>query len=175
MSDSEMEKEIVEKGLVYPRVTNTEIEEKMLGVGYNCHLVPGTTTMAITATLPMAHINFTLCIESMACVDPRNFRQEIGEKYGTQKAAEAAKNKLWELEGYRLAYEVANAPKTAKERVVVELEELTARFGGLTAFLDSSSSESLPPEQHILLVKQKEVMADYIAILDKRLATWVDC
>ena len=108
MSDSEMEKEIVDKGLVYPRITNDEIEEKMKQVKYDCHVVPGTTTTVVTAYIVMNHINFTLATEIMACVDPRNFNAELGEKYGIEKAAKSAKDKLWELEGYRLAYTIAN-------------------------------------------------------------------
>lgn len=36
--------------------------------------------------------------ESSACVDPVNYNQEIG----TSICLERIKNKLWELEGYRL-------------------------------------------------------------------------
>lgn len=120
MSDKEMEKEIVDKGLTYPRITNDEIEKKMLDVKYDCHIVPDTTTTVITAYLPMKHLNFTLSTEIMACVDPRNFNKELGEKYGIEKSAKSAKDKLWELEGYRLAYDIANEPKTAKGRVRME-------------------------------------------------------
>ena len=109
MSDKQMEKEIVEKGLTYPRITNDEIEAKMKDVKYDCHIVPGTTTTVITAYIPMKHINFTLATEIMACVDPRNFNKELGEKYGIEKAAKSAKDKLWELEGYRLAFGISEA------------------------------------------------------------------
>ena len=103
MSDKDMEKEIIDKGLIYPRITNDEIEEKMKQVKYDCHIVPGTTTTVVTAYIVMGHINFTLATEIMACVDPRNFNQELGEKYGIEKAAKAAKDKLWELMGFALA------------------------------------------------------------------------
>jgi len=95
MSDSTMEKEIVDKGLTYPRITNDEIVSKMEDVKYDCHIVPGTTTTVVTAYIVMGHINFTLATEIMACVDPRNFNQELEDK-------------LWELEGYRLAHGIAN-------------------------------------------------------------------
>ncbi len=106
MSDEKMEKEIVDKGLVYPRITNDEIEDKMKSVGYHCHIIPNTTTTVITAYIKMGHINFTLATEIMACVDPRNFNKELGEKYGIEKASKAAKDKLWELEGYALAQRI---------------------------------------------------------------------
>lgn len=108
MSDKEIEKEIVSKGLTYPRVTNDQIESMMGTVRFDCHIVPSTTTTVITAYIPMEHLNFTLSTEIMACVDPRNFNKELGEKYGIEKARKSAKDKLWELEGYRLAYGIAN-------------------------------------------------------------------
>ena len=108
MSDKQMEQEIIDKGLTYPRITNDEIEVKMEQVKYDCHVVPNTTTTVITAYLPMGHINFTLATEIMACVDPRNFNKELGEKHGIEKAAKSAKDKLWELEGYRLAHSIAH-------------------------------------------------------------------
>lgn len=101
--DSEMEQEIVDKGLIYPRIEAAHIDELMTQVVYDVHVVPGTTTTVITAMLPMDHINFSLCTEIMACVDPRNFNAELGKKYGIEKAEKTARNKLWELEGYALA------------------------------------------------------------------------
>lgn len=98
--DAEMEQEIVDKGLVYPRIEAAQIDELMTQVVYD---VPGTTTTVITAMLPMGHINFSLCTEIMACVDPRNFNAELGKKYGIEKAEKVARSKLWELEGYALA------------------------------------------------------------------------
>ena len=170
MSDREMEKEIVEKGLIYPRVTNDEIELKMESVKYDCHIVPGTNTTVITAYIPMEHINFTLCTEIMACVDPRNFNKELGEKYGIEKAAVSAKNKLWELEGYRLAYEVSKPEGTFADRVKAEREELSVKLGGLVEFLEGNTFEQLPIEQCDLLIDQSKVMAKYLAILDHRIS-----
>lgn len=106
-ADKAMEKEIVDKGLIYPRVTNDHIETMMKAVKCHCYIVPNTTTTVITAYIPIeihsGDINFTLSTEIMACVDPRNFNKEMGEKYGIEKALKSAKDKLWELEGYSLA------------------------------------------------------------------------
>mgnify|MGYP003667385021 CR=1 FL=1 len=170
MSDSEMEKEIVDKGLIYPRITNDEIEAKMKSVKYDCHIVPGTTTTVVTAYTVMGHIKFTLATEIMACVDPRNFNAEIGAKYGTEKAAKSAKDKLWELEGYRLAYGIANAPGTFKDRLKIEREELGEKLSSLCAFLSSDDFERLPVNQCDLLIEQSKTMATYLAILDHRLS-----
>ena len=174
MSDSEMEKEIVAKGLVYPRITNDEIEKKMLDVKYDCHIVPGTTTTVITAYLPMKHINFTLSTEIMACVDPRNFNAELGEKYGIEKAAKSAKDKLWELEGYRLAYEVANAPATAKDRLVVELKDLDNKLGDLNCYIGTEHYNTLDDISKKLIDDQSVLMCDYVDTLTCRLDAWKD-
>ena len=55
--------------------------------------------LRLTIQLP----NGFVLTESSACVDPENFSAEIGR----QIVDERIKNKLWELEGYRLQCEVA--------------------------------------------------------------------
>lgn len=174
MSDSDMEKEIIEKGLTYPRITNDEIEEKMKSVGYHSHVVPGTTTTVITATLPMAHLDFTLGTDIMACVDPRNFNAELGVKYGIEKAAKTAKDTLWMLEGYRLAYDIANTPTTAKERVQVEQTELREKLDKLVSYFDTDHYGSLGVVEQVILTNQSDHMLQYLAILEHRLRIWQD-
>lgn len=56
----------------------------------------GTKTCVMVCTLPDG---FEIC-ESSACVDPKNYNQELGEKY----CRERIKNRLWELEGYLLQH-----------------------------------------------------------------------
>lgn len=102
-SDKEMQKDFEQSGSIYPKVEAQHIEQMMEQVKYHTHIVDGTTTTVITAYIPVGKINFTLCTEIMACVDPRNFNAEKGAKYGIEKASVSAKNKLWELEGYKLA------------------------------------------------------------------------
>jgi ribosomal protein L18E len=102
-ADKAMQDDFESSGSVYPKVEVERIDELMDQVKYDVHVCPGTTTTVVTAMLPMGPINFTLCSEIMACVDPRNFNAELGAKYGIEKAAGIARNKLWELEGYSLA------------------------------------------------------------------------
>ncbi len=90
----------------YPKVSVERIDELMSKVVYDVHVCEGSTTTVVTAMLPIHHINFSLCTEIMACVDPRNFNAVLGAKYGIQKAERSARNKLWELEGYKLANEL---------------------------------------------------------------------
>lgn len=105
-NDHSMQADFEAAGAVYPKVTAGRIDELMGNVTFSTHIVPGTTTTVATAILTQGHIKFTLANEFTACVDPRNFNAELGEKYAIQKAGEAARNKLWELEGYALAQQV---------------------------------------------------------------------
>ena len=98
--DAVMEKEIIEKGLTAPRVTNDDISLLMDNVIYATHVVPNTTTTVAVAMIS----GFTLCQEITACVDPANFDAELGAKYAIEKARSSARNKLWELEGYKLKF-----------------------------------------------------------------------
>lgn len=169
MSDKDMEKEIVDKGLTYPRITNDEIEAKMKDVQYDCHIVPGTTTTVITAYLVIGYVNFTLATEIMACVDPRNFNKELGEKYGKEKAAKAAKDKLWELEGYRLAHEISSKPADFVGRLNEEYEELKVKVDKLDDFLVSDGLAALDGEQQALLSAQSVYMKSYVEVLRQRI------
>ena len=44
-------------------------------------------------------------IESSACINPANYNHDLG----TELALKKVEDRLWELEGYRLQCEVANA------------------------------------------------------------------
>lgn len=105
--DHKMQAEFESAGAVYPKVEVGIIDALMANVQYSTHIVPDTTTTVATAILKVGNVNFTLANEFTACVDPRNFNAELGAKYAIQKAAESARNKLWELEGYSLAKERA--------------------------------------------------------------------
>jgi hypothetical protein len=105
-TDNQMEQEIIAKGLTAPRITNDQITELMSEVEYHTYVVPGTTTTVAVAMRD----GFTLCQEITACVDPANFDAELGKKYAIEKAAGVARNKLWELEGYKLKFLNSSLP-----------------------------------------------------------------
>lgn len=111
--DARMESEILELGLVSPRVRKEEIDALMERVVYHVAVIPGTTTTAITSYIPMGEVMFTLATTTLACVDKRNFNEALGRKYGIEKCANLSRDKLWELEGYTLA-------KRYEERVANE-------------------------------------------------------
>jgi len=98
-ADLLVEQEIQEKGLTAPRVTPDQIESLMAGVEYHTHVVPGTTTTIATA---IAENGFTLATGKSACASPENFDAELGRKVAIQNAEKAARDTLWELEGWRL-------------------------------------------------------------------------
>ncbi|PKR55416.1 Gp49 family protein [Thalassospira marina] len=98
-TESEIENEIVAKGLTAPRITPDMIDECVMTEAY--HVFPGTTLTVCALTL---RNGFQVVGES-ACASPENFNPEIGRKI----ARENARNKIWALEGYRLRSELAGA------------------------------------------------------------------
>jgi len=98
MTDSEIEKEIQEKGLTAPRVTPERLEEVITSEQY--HVFPSSTFTACLLTLANG---YTVLGES-ACASPENFNAELGRKI----ARDNAKNKIWALEGYLLRQKLHN-------------------------------------------------------------------
>lgn len=99
MNDQTIEQAIQANGLTAPRITPGRINELMERVIF-CVIVPEGTT----STFAHAYLDgkFHLATGHSACVSPENFNAEIGQRIALSKAEAAAKDKLWELEGYRL-------------------------------------------------------------------------
>lgn len=99
MNDQTIEQEIQAKGLTAPRITPGHINDLMERVIFNIVIPEGTTS-----TFAHAYLDgkFHLATGHSACVSPENFNAEIGQKIALNKAEAMAKDKLWELEGYRL-------------------------------------------------------------------------
>ena len=89
---TDIEEEIVKKGLTAPRVTPARLEEVIVSEQY--HVFPNTTFTSCLLTLANG---YTVLGES-ACASPENYNAELGRK----TARENAKNKIWQLEGYLL-------------------------------------------------------------------------
>lgn len=104
LTDAAIESEIKAKGLTAPRVTPAQIDALMHGVTVQTHHFPGTTTMVAVAFLPGG---FSVGIGHSACASPANFDPEIGAKIAADNALKAARESLWELEGYALKKELA--------------------------------------------------------------------
>lgn len=128
---------ILDLGLTAPRITPAMIDELMARVTYATQVVPGTTTTLATA---IAASGFTLCTVESACASPENFNPALGIEIAITKAKVAAREKLWELEGYRLTqalYEVRQGSATQA------LDQIRTVLGRGVVALDVSDSALL--------------------------------
>lgn len=98
LSESDIEKEINEKGLNAPRLTPDGIDAVISNEAY--HIFPGTTLTVCCLTLMNG---FTVTGES-AAASPENFDVDLGRKI----ARDNARNKIWALEGYLLKQKLFN-------------------------------------------------------------------
>lgn len=132
MNDQQVEDQVKELGLVYPRVRKERIDQLMASVTVQTHIVEGTTTTVATALLQLGHIQFTLATEISACIDPRNFNAELGANIAKDKALATARNKLWELEGYTLAQHLLTLPDRSARLAHEVNRAYCASLGDLT-------------------------------------------
>lgn len=99
MGEQEIESEIQGKGLNAPRLRPADIDAVIIGETFT--VLPSGKSMVCELTLSNG---FTVRGES-ACVSKENFDVELGQKI----SRESARNKVWELEGYRLQCSLAMA------------------------------------------------------------------
>lgn len=92
MTDEQLEKEIVLKGLTAPRVTLSDINKKVKSESYT--ILPSGKTLVCEIILENG---FGVRGEA-SVVDPRNFDMEIGKTISRNDAV----SKIWVLEGYLL-------------------------------------------------------------------------
>lgn len=91
-TDEAVEDEITRKGLNAPRIRPADIDGAIRAEKY--HVFAGTQ---LTVCCLVLKNGFTVTGES-ACASPENFDAELGRRI----AREAAKQKIWALEGYLL-------------------------------------------------------------------------
>lgn len=96
MDEQKIEAEIKAKGLTAPRVTPDAVDAAIAGEEYA--VFSGRLTVCV---LTLAN-GFLVTGES-SCVDAANFDADLGKKLARQKA----RDKIWELEGYRLRQQIA--------------------------------------------------------------------
>jgi len=99
--DTEIENEIIEKGLTAPRIVPQRIDDVIIDETY--YIFPNTT---VTVCLLTLENGFNVIGES-ACASPENFDEDIGRKV----AKNDAKSKIWNLEGYLLKEILHNRKK----------------------------------------------------------------
>ena len=101
IADSDIERQIRSAGAdVAPRVTPEQIDALMARIVYTYDERPNGST--VTFAHALLDGQFWLASGTSACVSPANYKSEIGRKLAAGNAERAARDKLWELEGYRL-------------------------------------------------------------------------
>ncbi len=101
--DQRAEAEIVEAGLTAPRVTAEQIQALMEKLIWVYDQPEGTTSTFAHAYLG----RFYLATGHSACVSPENFNAALGVKYAREQGEVKVRDKLWELEGYKLHSAIA--------------------------------------------------------------------
>lgn len=86
------------------KVESTTIAALVNSLEYEYLRVPNSTVTLAVAMLPLPNgTRFSVGIGEAACVDPKIFCEEMGKEIARENAFKQALNKLWELEGYKLA------------------------------------------------------------------------
>ena len=86
------------------RVTPEHVNRLFHTLEYRYERVGDTTTTGCWAFLPLpGGKEFQVGYGESACVDPANYIKSTGEHYARERCETAAKDKIWELEGYALA------------------------------------------------------------------------
>ncbi|MEC4091608.1 Gp49 family protein [Pseudoalteromonas rubra] len=104
LNEDDLEAEIQAKGLTEPRIEQAQIDKLMAKVEFRANVQVGINTV-VGAYLPIGDKMFCLATVSCAPVSPANFDADVGFKAAVQKATHEARENLWQLEGYMLAWQ----------------------------------------------------------------------
>lgn len=116
-TDTEIEKEIIAKGLTAPRITPGDIE---MNIASEVSFVAGSVLKDVpihdnlnllTFCIITLKNGFTVTGES-ACASPKNFDAELGRKIARQNAI----SKVWPLMGYALKEKMHHEAEFIKRR-----------------------------------------------------------
>lgn len=166
-----MEKVVSEQELkeraVAPRVTQEHINALLARVKYVTVQKPEDTT----STFVHAFLDgkFFLGTGFSACVDPANFKEDIGLRIATKDAESKATAALWGFEGYALYKALNPEPTTYIQRLEDEYEENNERLVNLEKFLQSPKAKELPKDALDDLIEQHKHMLPYVEVLQLRL------
>lgn len=106
LDDDAIERQVREAGAdSAPRVTPDQINALMARVVYTYDERPNDST--VTFAHALLDGSFFLASGMSACVSSANYNADIGRQIAQDNAAKAARDKLWELEGYRLRCQLA--------------------------------------------------------------------
>lgn len=113
IDDAGIEQQVRAAGLdVAPRITPEQIDALMARVVYTYDERPNGSTVTLAHALFDG--TFYLASGMSNCISPVNYNPEIGRNIATSNAARAARDKLWELEGYRLRAHLQTSAECAR-------------------------------------------------------------
>jgi len=132
-------------------VSEQQIKDQIDSVTY--HRIPDTTIiLAIIKLKSGFHVT-----GQSSCVDPNTFNIEIGEKI----AFENAFDQLWQLFSFELKQKIGSDFRSRLQREYNEVFERWEKLKTTTILVSHQQAK--------LLEQQREVMAQYVAILKQRL------
>ncbi len=150
------------------RVTQAEVDLVMARVQYVEVVMPGNTT----STFVHAFLDgkFFLDTGFSACVDPTQFKADIGSRLAKENAQKKATSKVWELLGYELYEKMqAEANSTFHTRLTDEFNDLLHRHDKLNAFLGKGKPEGFDEDHWVDLMDQSSIQAELLLVLKRRL------
>ena len=166
-----MEKAVSEQELkeraVAPRVTQEHINALLARVKYVTVQKPEDTT----STFVHAFLDgkFFLGTGFSACVDPANFKEDIGLRIATKDAESKATAALWGFEGYALYKALNPEPTTYIQRLEDEYEENNERLVKLQELLSKPQPSFITDDAWAELVEQYPLQDKFVTHLRKRL------
>lgn len=159
--EQKIEKILTELGLTAPRITPEMIDELMGQVTYSTSVISGTTTTLATA---IDAAGFTLCTISSACASPENFNPALGIEIAITKARAAAREKLLELEGYRLKRALHDARLNSSTKALEQIRAVLA-----TSHDPSVEAGHACPPDYALLAKRTQLLSISLGATAKEL------
>lgn len=146
-TEQQVEQRIAVLGLSEPRVTPAMIDALVESLNFDTHYIPGTTTVLATSFLPSG---FSVATEKSAAASPENFNLPLGIEIAIGKCKDASRQKLWELEGYRLKQALqekrvdvgAEAVRTIRANLAKQRPDLVATV----ASVEQSIAQRLPAD-----------------------------
>lgn len=144
------------------KLTKEDLEKQIKDVQYVSFAETGTLcTIVLT--------NGYTVTGTSNCINPDNFKEEIGKEVAYQNAFD----QLWNVLGYNEKqrwYEETQL--SAKERVELELKDLDEKTTKLAIFLDQPRPDDIDEYQWDLCHEQLGLMRKYATVLASRLAKW---
>lgn len=97
--DKELDAQIRAAGLTAPRVMPEHIDDLVDALSFHTYVIPGTT---VTVAAALTAGNIVVAVAEAGAASAENFNEVIGRNRAISRVKDAARLKLWELEGYRL-------------------------------------------------------------------------